>query len=181
MSRLGKKIITVPEGVKVSVKDRLVSVEGPKGALSQKISTDIDMEYVEASREIKLVANISSQQTRANHGLYRSLIANMVTGASQGYSKGLELEGVGYRVAMQGQRLTLSLGYCHPIEFLVPKGIQVSVDGNTKICLEGHDKQKLGQVAADLRALRPPEPYKGKGIRYTDEVIRRKVGKAVSK
>lgn len=179
MSRLGKKAIGIPKGVEVSVEGLNVSVKGPKGELSQNISDDIKVAVEEDM--VQVSALTEGRQTRANHGLYRSLINNMVTGVSKGYVKELLLEGVGYRVASAKNKLTLSLGFCHPIEYWVHPSVNVELDGNTKIKLECHDKQLVGQVAAEIRSLRKPEPYKGKGIRYSDEVIRKKVGKAAAK
>lgn len=181
MSRLGKQPIEVPTGVEIKIDGLSVSVKGPKGELSQQVSEDVKVEFDKDANKVVLTADASQRETRARHGLYRSLIRNMVDGVSKGYVKELLLEGVGYRVAAQQQKLVLQVGYCHPVEFYVPKSVAVSIDGNTKIKLESHDKQLIGQVAAEIRGIRKPEPYKGKGIRYSDEVIRRKVGKAGSK
>jgi large subunit ribosomal protein L6 len=181
MSRLGKKAIGLPAGVEVNVKDLLVTVKGPKGELSQLISDDIEVQVDGDAKQAVLVAKGEGRQTKANHGLYRSLIQNMVTGASVGFSKELLLEGVGYRVVAAKNKLTFSLGFCHPIDYFVNPDIKCTLDGNTKIKLESSDKQLLGQVASEIRALRKPEPYKGKGVRYADEVIRKKIGKAASK
>jgi large subunit ribosomal protein L6 len=181
MSRLGKKAIDLPQGVEVDVKDLLVTVKGPKGELSQVISDDIEVQVDGDAKQILLVAKGEGRQTKANHGLYRSLIQNMVTGASVGFVKSLLLEGVGYRVVAVKNKLTFSLGFCHPIDYFMHPEMKCTLDGNTKIKLESSDKQLLGQVASEIRALRKPEPYKGKGVRYSDEVIRKKIGKAASK
>jgi large subunit ribosomal protein L6 len=181
MSRLGKKPIEVPDSVEVTVDANLVKIKGPKGELQQDISSDIEVAFSKDDKLVTVSANREGGETRARHGLYRSLIRNMVDGVSKGFVKELLLEGVGYRVAAQQQKLTLQVGYCHAVEFFVPKQVKVELDGNTKIKLESHDKQLIGQVAAEIRSIRKPEPYKGKGIRYADEVIRKKVGKAAAK
>lgn len=181
MSRLGKKAIALPDGVTIETKGSGVVVKGSKGELTQEISSDVKV-VVDADAKVANVEALQEgRQTRANHGLYRSLIQNMVTGVSAGFVKQLTLEGVGYRVVAEKQKLIFSIGFCHPVEFFVHPDVKVTVDGNTEVKLESNDKQLLGQVAADIRALRKPEPYKGKGIRYSDEVIRRKVGKAAAK
>ena len=181
MSRLGKKAITIPSGVEVKISGLTVTVKGPKGELSQAISEDIGLVINDEANELIIEAKAEGRQTRANHGLYRSLISNMVSGVSAGFSRALELEGVGYRVAAEKNKLVFQLGFCHPVEYWVNPLVAVTLDGNTKIKLEGIDKQLIGQTAAEIRALRKPEPYKGKGIRYSDEVIRKKVGKAAAK
>ncbi len=176
MSRIGKRPISLPDGVSVDVKGSDVHVKGPKGALSQAIPERIGVE-VEGG-ELRLTRPDESKETRALHGLARALLANMVTGVTDGFTRELEIEGVGYRGEAKGKSLNLLLGFSHPVEMPVPEGLKVSVDANTKIKIEGIDKQLVGQFAADIRRLRPPEPYKGKGIRYAGEHIRRKVGKA---
>lgn len=184
MSRLGNKAIELSPSVTVEVKGLEVLVKGPKGTLSQMISEDVEVKVDGAAKLILVSAKGESRQTKANHGLYRSLIQNMVTGVSSGFEKNLILEGVGYRVVaagQSGQKLSFSLGFCHPLEYFVHPDVKVTLDGNTKVKLVSHDKQLLGQTAAEIRSLRPPEPYKGKGVRYSDEVIRRKLGKAASK
>jgi len=181
MSRLGKKAIDLPAGVEVEVAGALVTVKGSKGQLTQEISSDIEVQVDGEAKSLSLVAKGEGRQTKANHGLYRSLLQNMVTGVSQGFVKQLILEGVGYRVVAVKNKLTLSLGFCHVIDYYVHPDITVTLEGNTNIKLECSDKQLLGQVASEIRALRKPEPYKGKGIRYSDEVIRKKLGKAASK
>jgi len=183
MSRIGKKPIAIPTGVTVTVKDSVVTVKGPKGELSQEVDRDITV-TVEASEVI--VARPTEQiRHRAMHGLYRSLIANLVKGVTEGYKKELELVGVGFKAANQGNLLDLALGYSHNIIFEIPKELKVSTTTekgqNPKIFLEGSDKQLIGAVAAKLRSLRKPEPYKGKGVKYADEIVRRKAGKAAGK
>jgi len=176
MSRIGKSPIPLPQGVTVTNKGNQVEVKGPKGTLSASLPGDIELEI--ADDQLTLIRGDEKKETRSLHGLVRALTSNMVTGVSTGFQKGLEIEGVGYRAQMSGKNLNLSLGFSHPVEVPVPKGLSVSVDGTTKIVVEGIDKELVGQFAADIRKLRPPEPYKGKGIRYAGEQIRRKVGKA---
>ena len=183
MSRIGKKPIAIPAGVTVTVKDSVVTVKGPKGELSQEVDRDITV-TVEAS-EIIVSRPTEQIRHRAMHGLYRSLIANLVKGVTEGYKKELELVGVGFKAANQGNILDLALGYSHNIIFEVPKELKVATTTekgqNPKIFLEGSDKQLIGAVAAKLRSLRKPEPYKGKGVKYSDEIVRRKAGKAAGK
>jgi len=184
MSRIGRKAITVPEGVTITVgKDNVVTVKGKKGELKQPIDRDITVEV----KDGQVTFNRPTDQIRhrAMHGLYRALIANMVRGVMDGYERKLELIGVGFKAANQGNVLDLSLGYSHNIIFEVPKEIKVATQQekgqNPMITLEGIDKQLIGQVAAKLRSLRKPEPYKGKGVRYVGEVVRKKAGKAAGK
>jgi large subunit ribosomal protein L6 len=183
MSRIGKKPVSIPKGVTITVKDSVVTVKGPKGELSQEIDRDITIEITET----ELIVSRPTEQIRhrAMHGLYRSLIANLVKGVTEGYKKELELVGVGFKAANQGNILDLALGYSHNIIFEVPKELKVATTTekgqNPKIFLEGSDKQLIGAVAAKLRSLRKPEPYKGKGVKYSDEIIRRKAGKAAGK
>ncbi len=184
MSRIGKQAITLPKGVTVNIgNDNIVSVKGPKGELKQAIDRDISIEVKD--NEISLTRATDQIRHRALHGLYRSLVANLVKGVTDGYKKDLELVGVGYKAANTGNVLDLSLGYSHNIIFEIPKELKVTTETlkgqNPKIMLEGIDKQLIGQVAAKLRSLRKPEPYKGKGVKYTDEVVRRKAGKAAGK
>lgn len=176
MSRIGKQPISVPSGVEVKCADATVSVKGPKGQLSGRIPTQIGLAVEDGV--IRLSRPDDKKDSRALHGLARALVANMVTGVTTGFAKELEIEGVGYRGEVKGKSLNLALGFSHPVEIPVPEGIKVSMDGNTKIRIEGIDKQLVGQFAADIRGIRPPEPYKGKGIRYANEHVRRKVGKA---
>jgi large subunit ribosomal protein L6 len=183
MSRIGKKPITIPAGVTVSVKDAVVTVKGPKGTLTQEVDRDIIVEV--AADEVIVKRPTEQIRHRAMHGLYRSLIANLVKGVTEGYKKELELVGVGFKAANTGNVLDLALGYSHNIIFEIPKELTVSTTTekgqNPKIFLESADKQLIGQVAAKIRGLRKPEPYKGKGVRYSDEVVRRKAGKAAGK
>jgi large subunit ribosomal protein L6 len=183
MSRIGNKPVSIPKGVTITVKDSVVTVKGPKGELSQEIDRDIIIEITET----ELIVKRPTEQIRhrAMHGLYRSLISNLVKGVTEGYKKELELVGVGFKAANQGNVLDLALGYSHNIIFQVPSELKVATTTekgqNPKIFLEGSDKQLIGQVAAKIRGLRKPEPYKGKGVRYSDEVVRRKAGKAAGK
>jgi large subunit ribosomal protein L6 len=177
VSRIGKLPVVVPSGVDIKVNDGEVAVKGPKGELRQSLLSDVVDVRLEDGR-ILVTRKGDAKAHRSAHGLTRTLIANMVEGVSKGFRKSLEITGVGYRVAKAGENLTLSLGYSHPVSFVAPKGIALSVEGQTKIHVEGIDKQAVGQVAADIRRLREPEPYKGKGIRYEGERIRKKLGKA---
>ena len=177
MSRIGKLPVNVPSGVNITLGDGEVAVKGPKGELTQHIlvhAVDVKLEDGKVIVERKG----DGKPQRSAHGLTRTLIANMVEGVSKGFRKSLEIQGVGYRAAKSGERLNLTLGYSHPVVFEAPKGIALSVEGTNKIHVDGIDKQQVGQVAAKIRDLRPPEPYKGKGIRYEGEVIRKKLGKA---
>jgi large subunit ribosomal protein L6 len=176
MSRIGNSKISIPSGVTVKSKAGVISVKGPKGELSAPIPEGITTEIDDTA--LRFLRPDEKKETRALHGLARALAANMVTGVTDGFSKGLEIQGVGYRADMKGKKLGLLLGFSHPVELDVPEGLKVSVDGTTNVKIEGIDKQLVGQFAADIRALRPPEPYKGKGIRYVGEYVRRKVGKA---
>jgi large subunit ribosomal protein L6 len=178
MSRIGKKIIELPAKVKLNVAgDGAVSVEGPKGKLSwtlpKQIKAHVDQNKVEVSRESE------ERKVRALHGLSRALLNNMITGVSTGFVKDLEIQGVGFKAAVKGPILDLNLGFSHDIHFQIPQGIKITVAENTKIKVEGIDRQLVGQVAADIRAYYPPEPYKGKGVRYAGEQIQRKEGKTV--
>jgi len=176
MSRIGKMPIPIPDPVEVRVQGTTVTVKGPKGELRRQVDADMQLEI----REGQLLISRPSDRPRhrALHGLTRALVANMVTGVSQGFSKTLELQGVGYRAQMQGQDLVLSVGYSHPVQIAPPPGIQFAVEGTSRVVVTGIDKELVGQVAADVRKIRPPEPYKGKGIRYAGEYVRRKAGKA---
>ena len=176
MSRIGKAPITVPKGVEVKQSGASMEVKGPKGALSQAIPSGIAL--VIDGGIITVKRENDTKQVRSLHGLIRTLIANMVTGVTEGFSKRLEIVGIGYRANLQGKNLQLSLGYSHPINYTIPDGIEVAVDKQTAITVTGVDKQKVGQVAAEIRGFKKPEPYKGKGIRYVGEQVRRKAGKA---
>ena len=175
MSRIGNKVITVPAGVEVNIVDNFATVKGPKGELKQQF--DKDMTFNIEGSEITVVRPSDSKRYRTVHGTTRAILANMVEGVSAGFKKELELIGVGYRAQMQGKKLVLSVGYSHPVEFEEIEGITLGVEGNTKVSIEGINKEVVGQYAAKVRAVRPPEPYKGKGIRYVGEYVRRKEGK----
>jgi large subunit ribosomal protein L6 len=178
MSRIGRKSIQIPDKVKLDVSDTGdVTVEGPKGRLKWSLPRQISLKV--EGKEASLSRSAETRSVKALHGLSRSLINNMVAGVSQGFQKSLEIHGVGFRAQVQGANLTMSLGFSHPVVFPIPDGIKITVQANTKLLIEGIDKQKVGQVAADIRAFYPPEPYKGKGIRYTGEQILRKEGKTV--
>lgn len=178
MSRIGNKIIEIPAKVKVNVdQNGAVSVEGPKGKLSWTLPRNIKATV--ADNRVSLGRETEARNVKALHGLARALVNNMVHGVSEGFVKELEIEGVGFKAAVQGQNLNLSLGFSHPILFPIPKDIKITVTDNTKLKIEGVDKKVVGQVAADIRGYYPPEPYKGKGVRYAGEHIRRKVGKTV--
>lgn len=177
MSRIGKIPVSVPSGVNVTLDAGNVLVKGPKGELRHAILTRVVDVRVEDGGVV-VERKGEAKEHRSAHGLTRTLIANMVEGVSKGFRKSLEIQGVGYRAAKSGEKLNLSLGYSHPVVFEAPDGIALSVEGQNKIHVEGIDKQAVGQVAADIRRLRPPEPYKGKGIRYAGEYVRKKLGKA---
>jgi large subunit ribosomal protein L6 len=177
MSRIGKKPIALPKGVKVTQDSNVIKVEGPKGTLTMGIPGNIE---IAIEKETILVKRPSdAREDRSVHGLARTLLANMITGVSTGFEKGLEISGVGYRAEVTGTNLKMVLGYSNPVEYKIPKGIAVKVDKLVNIMVSGIDKQLVGRAAAEIRALRKPEPYKGKGIKYAGEHIRRKVGKSV--
>ena len=179
MSRIGRMPVVIPAGVTVTIgEDNLVTVKGPRGTLAEKFSPRMKLE-VEAG-VLHVTRPTDEKEDRSLHGLTRALVHNMVVGVSEGYTKTLEVNGVGYRAAKQGNKLVLSLGYSHPVEMIDPEGLSSAVDGN-KIIVSGISKEKVGQYAAEIRDKRRPEPYKGKGIKYADEVIRRKVGKTGKK
>ena len=175
MSRIGNKVITIPAGVEVNINDNFATVKGPKGELKQQF--DKDMTFNIEGNEITVVRPSDSKRHRTVHGTTRAILANMIEGVSAGFKKELELIGVGYRAQMQGKKLVLSVGYSHPVAFEEIEGIKLGVEGNTKVSIEGINKEVVGQYAAKVRAVRPPEPYKGKGIRYVGEYVRRKEGK----
>jgi large subunit ribosomal protein L6 len=179
MSRIGKKPIPVPSGVTVSVDGSTIKVKGPKGELTREIRKEITVEQNDG--QLTLSRPDDSKDNRAFHGLTRALIANMVEGVTAGFKKTLEIIGVGYRAEKKGETLVLTVGYSHQVVYPQPQGITLTAQTPTVVVIEGIDKQKVGQVAAELRAVRPPEPYKGKGIRYQGEQVRRKAGKAGSK
>jgi large subunit ribosomal protein L6 len=176
VSRVGNAPIRIPDGVNVEVKKNIVHVKGPKGEIQKKYDPSISVEIDDGIIYVKRPTN--NRQHRAFHGLYRSLIYNMVTGVKDGFSKQLEIIGVGYRAELKGKVLSLQLGYSHPILFVPPEGINISVENPTTIKVDGIDKELVGLVSAKIRSFRPPEPYKGKGIRYSDESVRRKAGKS---
>jgi large subunit ribosomal protein L6 len=178
MSRIGNKVVEIPDKVKVNVdQEGAVSVEGPKGKLQWKLPRQIRASVQD--NQVSVVRETESRNVKALHGLSRSLVYNMVQGVSEGFTKQLEIEGVGFKAAVQGSMLNLSLGFSHPVTFSIPKDIKITVADNTKITVQGVDKKLVGQVAADIRRFYPPEPYKGKGVRYAGEQIRRKEGKTV--
>ncbi len=175
MSRIGKQPISLPEGVIVSIEDGLVRVNGPKGELSERVNGDLKVEQEDGS---VLVSRPTDRgEHRALHGLTRSLINNMVLGVTDGFEKRLEIQGVGYRAQLKGKNLELALGYSHPVPIEAPEGIEFEVPSPTEVVVRGISKQAVGEMAAQIRKKRPPEPYKGKGIRYKDEYVARKVGK----
>jgi large subunit ribosomal protein L6 len=175
MSRIGREPITVPAGVDVKIDGQRVTVKGPKGELSRELSSAIDVTM--DSGVITVTRPSDTATHRSLHGLTRTLVANMVTGTTTGFEKRLDIVGVGYRAAMKGSDLEIQVGYSHPVVVAPPENIEFEVPAPTQIVVKGIDKQQVGQVAADIRAIRKPEPYKGKGIRYQGEVVRRKVGK----
>ena len=175
MSRIGKQPIAVPDGVEITIEPELVKVKGPKGELEERVSREIGV--AQENGEIVVTRSTDRGEHRALHGLTRSLIANMVEGVTNGYEKRLEIQGVGYRAQLQGNKLVLALGYSHPVEVNAPDGIDFEVPQPTLITVRGISKQVVGEVAAIIRKQRPPEPYKGKGIRYEGEYVARKVGK----
>ncbi len=178
MSRIGNKAVEIPAKVKVNIDGNgKVAVEGPKGKLDWTLPKNIKASV--ADNQISLVRDAETRSVKALHGLSRALLNNMVLGVSEGFSRKLEIEGVGFKAAVQGSILNLSLGFSHPVLFPIPKDIKITVTENTKVAIEGIDKKTVGQVAADIRAYYPPEPYKGKGVRYAGEQVRRKEGKTV--
>ncbi|MDO4721181.1 MAG: 50S ribosomal protein L6 [Peptostreptococcaceae bacterium] len=179
MSRIGRKPIAIPAGVDVKIENNFVTVKGPKGTLTQQISKELSLEMKDGELEVKRPSD--NKKHRSLHGLSRTLINNMVVGVTEGYSKKLEIIGVGYRAAKQGKKLVLSLGFSHPVEMEDPQGLEVEVPSQTEIIVKGIDKQQVGNYAAKIRAWREPEPYKGKGIRYSGEYVRRKEGKTGKK
>jgi large subunit ribosomal protein L6 len=177
MSRIGNKLIPVPSGVKIQVKDGAVEVQGPKGKMNVRVPAGIRFEQKDGT----LIAKRDAEEHRALHGLARALVANAVTGVTTGFKKDLDIMGVGYRAEVKGKNVVLALGYSHPIEFPIPEGIQIAIEKQTHMSVSGADKNQVGQVAANLRALRPPDPYKQKGVRITGERLKKKAGKAGAK
>ena len=179
MSRVGKKPLPIPKDVKVTVQGQVVEVRGPKGSLSHTVPEPLAVELADGQLVVRRASD--DRRAKALHGLHRALLANMLLGVRQGFEKRLEIVGIGYRAQLQGRALTLSLGYSHPVVYPLPEGIQAEVERQTLITIRGIDKGLVGQVAANIRAFRPPDPYKGKGVKYADEVIRKKLGKTGAK
>ena len=181
MSRIGKKPVQVPAGVKVRIADRTIAVEGPKGTLQWEHRPEVSVAYDEPSRTVTVSRRDDERGSRALHGLTRALLANMIVGVTQGYERRLEIQGVGYLAAVQGNILQLRVGLANELQVPIPDGVKVAVPDQQHVVIQGIDKQKVGHFAASVRALRKPEPYKGKGIRYLGEAVRRKQGKAMAK
>jgi large subunit ribosomal protein L6 len=179
MSRIGRKPVVVPKGVSVQVQGNTVAVKGPRGELRRSLHPD--MQLALANDQFTVTRPSDEKRHKALHGLTRTLVQNMVEGVSKGFSKSLEIQGVGYKAEAKPYGVNLIVGYSHPVKYEAPKGIKISVDNNTVVKIEGADKELVGQVAAELRSVRPPEPYKGKGIRYVGEQVRRKAGKTGAK
>lgn len=179
MSRIGKRPITIPQKVAITINGQHVTVKGPKGELSRTLPAEV--EVTQEGETLLVVRRNESRVARQRHGLSRTLVANMVEGVSQGFQRRLEIQGVGYRAQVQGRNLVLNVGYSNPVQIAPPDGIQLAVENNTNVLVSGIDKEIVGNIAARIRAVRPPEPYKGKGIRYAGEVIKRKVGKSGKK
>ncbi|MEM7770906.1 MAG: 50S ribosomal protein L6 [Cyanobacteria bacterium P01_E01_bin.6] len=179
MSRIGKRPIPLPSKVSVEIEGQTVSVKGPKGELARTLPPEV--EVLQEDTAIVVSRRNESRPARQRHGLCRTLVANMIEGVSQGFQRKLEIQGVGYRAQVQGKNLILNVGYSNPVEINPPPGISLSVEGNTNITVSGIDKEIVGNTAAQIRAVRPPEPYKGKGIRYANEIVRRKAGKSGKK
>ncbi|MDO4873343.1 50S ribosomal protein L6 [uncultured Granulicatella sp.] len=175
MSRIGNKPVVIPAGVTLDLKDNTVTVKGPKGELTYTFNQNISLEQREG--EVVFTRPDDSKENKTIHGTTRAVFNNMVVGVTEGFQKELELIGVGYRAQLQGKNLVLNVGYSHPVEFTPEEGVEIEVPSNTKVIVKGYDKQKVGELAANIRGVRPPEPYKGKGIRYVDEFVRRKEGK----
>jgi len=187
VSRLGQKPVVVPEGVEVSLKGRFVGVKGPLGQLDHEVPDVLQLEFDRESKELRVTRKAESKRARSLHGLHRALIANIIEGVAKGFTKNMEIHGVGYNVQMTDKELVLQVGFCHTVNMPFPPGVEVEIRQNAaqpdrpaQFAIKGSDKQAVGQFAAEVRAVRPPEPYKGKGIRYADEHVRRKVGKALA-
>ena len=176
MSRVGRKLIVVPAGVKVQVSERALEVQGPKGKLSTPVPPGI--RFALEGQQLRCLRSSDEQRQRAFHGLARALAQNAIKGVTEGFSKDLDIVGVGYRAALEGNKVVFALGFSHPIEFKVPDGIKIAIEKQTHLTISGIDRQKVGQVAAEIRDLRRPDPYKQKGIRYVGEVLKKKAGKA---
>ena len=175
MSRIGNKPVVIPAGVTIDLKDNTVTVKGPKGELSYTFNQNITL--VQNEGEVVFTRPDDSKENKTIHGTTRAVFNNMVVGVTEGFQRELELIGVGYRAQLKGKKLVLNVGYSHPVEFTPEEGLEIEVPSNTKVIVKGYDKQKVGELAANIRGVRPPEPYKGKGIRYVDEFVRRKEGK----
>jgi len=176
MSRIGKKLVAIPKDVKVEVKDGAVCVEGPKGKLTRKLSDRISIEIKDGQLLVKRMAN--TKVDKSLHGLFRALIVNMIVGVTQGYLKELEIQGVGFKAAVVGDKLNMALGFSHPVNYMIPAGIKIETPKPTQLVIRGIDKELIGEVATEIRAFYPPEPYKGKGIRFVGEYVKKKAGKA---
>ncbi len=176
MSRIGKKLVAIPKEAKLEVKDGVVFAEGPKGKLTCKLSDRINVEIKDGQLLVKRVAD--TKMDKSLHGLYRALIVNMIKGVTEGYVKELEIIGVGFKAAVAGDKLNMALGFSHPVNFTIPAGIKIETPKPTQLIIRGIDKQLIGQVATEIRSIYPPEPYKGKGIRFLGEHVKKKVGKA---
>lgn len=176
MSRIGKKLVAIPKEVKVQVKEGIIYVEGPKGKLTRKLADRISVEIKEGQLLVKRVAD--TKIDKSLHGLFRALIVNMIVGVTQGYHRELEIQGVGFKAAVTGNRLNMSLGFSHPVSYLIPAEIKIETPKPTEVMIKGIDKELIGKVASEIRAFYPPEPYKGKGIRFVGEKVKKKIGKA---
>ncbi len=176
MSRIGKKVIVIPKEVKVEVRDNAIFVEGPKGKLSRVLSPRITLEIKDGQISVKRVAD--TKMDKSLHGLFRALIVNMIKGVTEGYKKELEIIGVGFKAGVQGSNLNMSLGFSHPVNFPIPQGIKIEAPKPTQLVITGIDKELIGKVSSEIRAIYPPEPYKGKGIRFLGEYVKKKIGKA---
>lgn len=179
MSRIGKRPITIPAKVQITIDGSLIAVKGPKGELSRILPSAVALEH--EGETLLVLRRDESRTSQQLHGLSRTLVANMVQGVSEGFQRRLEIQGVGYRAQIQGRNLNLNVGYSHPVQIEPPEGIQLAVENNTNVIVSGFDKELVGNIAARIRQVRPPEPYKGKGIRYAGEVVRRKAGKTGKK
>jgi large subunit ribosomal protein L6 len=179
MSRIGRKPVTLPKGVTLQVQDNTVAVKGPRGELRRTLHPEMQLAF--ADNQFTVTRPTEEKRHKALHGLTRTLVQNMVDGVSKGFSKSLEIQGVGYKAEARPYGVNLIVGYSHPVKYEAPTGIKITVDNNTMVKIEGADKELVGQVAAELRSVRPPEPYKGKGIRYVGEQVRRKAGKTGAK
>lgn len=178
MSRIGKLPIKIPNGVEIKISQNMLQITGPNGELDLNIPNKIKVAANNENNQINVIKTDTSKEAQRNQGLIRSLIQNMVTGVSQMFQKRLEIRGVGYRSSIEGKNLILNVGYSHPVEIPIPEGIEVKIEGNVNLTIQGINKEKVGSFSSKIRAVRPPEPYKGKGIRYLDEIVQRKAGKS---